>query len=245
MPGLRILSLKHALTSGTLLPFEDVRREHSPVAEIVPLALVESIELETTPLLAQQLLNRLHVPLNCSVKLDLYLLHEDIEVSLNALCRDIEERYRTYDPMLCNCVMFSFTGTMCRIVVGTHWVDAQFGKTLIDITINYPPGSRTRTLDFCPSEPVVKVLEALGNICKEVPSLIVGRIGIFAFPGKFIYCLFQKVVFLVFEGWSSNLGTALVAFLNPKRKNHKVLNDVPESTGSVTSTIAKRRCALG
>ncbi len=96
MPGLRILSLKHALTSVTLLPFEDVRREHSPAAEFVPLALIESIELETTPLLAQQLLNRLHVPLNCSVKLDLYLLHEDIEVSLNALCRDIEERYRTY-----------------------------------------------------------------------------------------------------------------------------------------------------
>ena len=230
MPGLRILSLKHALTSVALLPFEDVRREQSPVAEFVSLALIEFIELETTLPLAQQLLDRLRVPLNCSVKLDLYLLHEDIEVSFSALCREIEERYGTYDPTLCNCVMFSFTGTMCRIIVGTHWVDAQFGSTLIDVTINYSPGPRARTLDFRPSEPLIKVLTALRNICKEVPSVIVGRIGIFAFPGKFIYTLFQKTVFLVFEGWSSNLGTALVTFLNPKRKNHRVLNDAPEST---------------
>lgn len=226
MPRLCVLSLRHVFTSAVLLSPQDPRREHRPITDsLVVLLELRSIELETTLPLGEQFMNRLCVPLDCSVKLTLDMFDDDIEASFNALCRDIQERYNTYDPTLCNCVMFSFTGTMCRIVVGTHWVDAQFGHILTDITIEYLPGPRARTIDFCPSEPLIKLLTAFRSICKEVPCVIVGRIGIFAFPGKTIYSMFQKAVFLVFEGQFSNLWTALVTFLIPPRKGDKVHDD--------------------
>lgn len=171
MPRLCVLSLKHVFTSAALLPPQDSRREHRPITQfLVALPELESIELETTLPRAQQLMNRLFFPFDCCIKFNLDMFDDDVEASFDALCRDLGGHYRNYDPTLCNCVLFSFTGTRCRITIGTHWMDAEFARTLVDITIEYSQGPHARTIDFRPSEPLIKLLTAFGSICKEVPS---------------------------------------------------------------------------